>query len=83
MIHVDNQSLFIANFVQRLKDQYTQSWAEKCSNTSKLCHYKYVKHYFNASKYFFVITIDKFRKAMFTLSSSPHRLMVEKGDNIS
>jgi len=39
--HVDNQSLFIANFVQRLNDQYTQSWVEKCSNTSKLCYYKH------------------------------------------
>jgi len=27
----------------------------------------------------FVITIDKFRKAMFTLRSSSHRLMVETG----
>jgi len=41
--HVDNQSLFIVNFVQRLNDHYTQYWAEKCSNASKLCHYKHFK----------------------------------------
>lgn len=61
--YVDNTSVFIANFVQRLKDQYIQSWGEMCRNTNKLYPYIHFKQTIEVSKYVYVITIDKFRKS--------------------
>jgi len=36
---VRNEKLFIALYMQRLKDQYIQLWNANCSNSSKLTTY--------------------------------------------
>ncbi|KAL4228340.1 hypothetical protein ACF0H5_013770 [Mactra antiquata] len=70
---------FLSIFVQRLKDQYIQSWHESCERNSKLLYYRQFKNTYTPSNYVLMIDIDKFRKCLANFRSSSHELMVEKG----
>ena len=76
---VGNETLFINEFTQRLKDQYLQVWADTCSNSSKLSTYISFKTNFELEPYFNYLNIRKFRYYYSSFRCSSHQLMIEKG----
>ena len=74
-----NDKLFLFEYVQRLKDQYVQSWRTNCENSRKLCTFKDFKVSFMIEPYVTIIDVAKFRKCMALFRCSSHNLMIEKG----
>ena len=51
--YVHNSRTFLSALVQRLKDQYHQSWYAELADSSKLCLYKGYKLYYEHTTYVF------------------------------
>lgn len=65
--------------IQRLYDQYIQSWYSYVNESSKLSTYKSVKTQFQYEKYLSCVQIEKHRVALTRLRCSAHNLMIEEG----
>ena len=77
--NVANKNQFIYVFINRLKDQFIQTWRSRVVSNIKLHYYIEYKHSFGLEKYVTSIDILKFRKALLQFRSSSHNLMVETG----
>jgi hypothetical protein len=80
---VVNPKLFILQYVQKLKDQFIQTWHSRCMENAKLNFYVLYKNNFNIEKYVTAIDIDKFRRCYASFRSSSHSLMIERGRHYS
>ena len=76
---VGDESLFISQFVQRLKDCHNQDWYREIHNSSKLSVYCTFKSCLEAEKYLECINVWKLRKALAKLRCSAHSLEIERG----
>ena len=65
--------------IQRLNDQYLQSWFVEISESPKLCTYQKFKTEFVSEKYLNCVTNIKQRIALTRFRCSAHRLMIEEG----
>ena len=65
--------------IQRLYDQYMQSWYGCVNQSAKLSTYKILKTQFRFEKYLSCIYIEKHRVALFRLRCCAHKLMIEEG----
>ena len=76
---VENEKQFILLFVQRLKDQYLQSWFEKINLSSKLTTYRGFKTTYEHECYLNFITNRKYRRTIAQFRVSAHDLETERG----
>ena len=76
---VGDEKLFLANYFERLKNQYSQIWHMNCNNNRKLIVYKDFKDTFGREFYVSIIDVGKFRTALAKLRCSSHNLMIEYG----
>ena len=76
---VNNEKVFIQQFVLRLKDQFLQNWHSDVSHSSKLSLYVNYKLTFEHKIYLECVTIRKFRNALSKLRTSSHDLEIERG----
>ena len=76
---VENEKLFIYQYMERLKMQYFQTWNDKCSQNSKLLYYHQYKSTYNLEVYLSTIDVAKFRTALVKFRSSAHSLLIERG----
>ena len=70
---------FLNLYVNRLKDQYLQTWNDTCMNSNKLVLYRQFKPDFVKECYIDMIDLKKFRRCFIAFRSSAHKLMIEKG----
>ena len=56
-----NEKCFMSEYVQRLKDQYIQTWMSNCINSAKLQLYAGYKLNFETEPYVNYLCIRKFR----------------------
>ena len=59
-----NSRAFLSALVQRLKDQYLQSWYAELADSSKLCLYKDYKLYYEIETYLNCLNIRTFRHTL-------------------
>ena len=76
---IQNEAVFIATFVQRLKDQYIQNWFSDINTNRKLVLYKDFKMNFSHEYYLDVISVRKFRHALAQIRTGHHPLEIETG----
>ena len=76
---VENEKQFIKLFIQRLKDQYLQSWFEKINLSSKLSTYRGFKNTYKHEFYLNFITNRKYRRIIAQFRVSAHDLEIERG----
>ena len=79
MQDIQNEAVFIATFVQRLKDQYIQNWFSDINTNRKLVLYKDFKINFSHEYYLDVISVQKFRHALAQIRTGHHPLEIETG----
>ena len=75
---VGNETLFVPNIKQRLKDVYIQNLTELLQNSSKALLYRLFSN-FEYKSYIDQIKIKKIRIALTRLRVSAHRLLTETG----
>lgn len=76
---VGNESLFIAEFTERVSDCFRQDWYREIHDSSKLSVYCTFKSLLEPEKYLGYINIWKFRKALAKFRCSSHNLEIEIG----
>ena len=76
---VHNSRAFLSALVQRLKDQYLQSWYAELADSSKLCLYKDDKLYYEHEPDLNCLDIRTFRHTLSKLRSGCHNLEIEVG----
>ena len=76
---VGNEILFLAEFVERVKDCYRQDWYRDIHNSSKLSIYCTFKSLLEPEKYLSCVNIWKYRKDLARFRTSSHNLEIEKG----
>ena len=74
-----NETLFLCEFVNRVKDCYQQDWYREMCNSSKLSVYCTFKSLLDQEKYLSCVNIWKYRKALARFRCSCHNLEIEKG----
>ena len=74
-----NNRHFLLMFLNRLKDQYIQTWRGNVSTNAKLAFYMDFKQIYSRESYIDYVDVSKFMKALAMFRSSSHSLMVEKG----
>lgn len=80
---VQNEKMFLSEYVTRLKDQYLQVWSDLCVNNNKLNKfYVFIKPTFGFEMYVNCLEFTKFKRCMANFRSSSHSLMIEKGRHI-
>jgi len=77
--YVDNEHLFLMQYLQCDKDQYVHHWHASCLRNNKLEYLVNYKSVFKTEKYRPHINIDKFRCCLAKFRSSSHCLMIEVG----
>lgn len=77
--NVANKNQFIYVFIERLKDQFIQTWRSRFVSNNKLRYYIEYKHSFGLEKYVTSVDILKLRKALVQFRSSSHNLIVKTG----
>lgn len=80
---VDNPKYFLTVYVNRLKDQYLQTWNNECLQNKKLSSYVQFKQNFEVEKYLLVVDVLKFRSSLAIFRTSAHQLMIEKGRHMN
>ena len=76
---VGNESMFLTQYVERLKNQQMQNWNANCANNNKLKLYKEYKNVFGREPYITIIDVNKFRTALAKFRCSSTNLMIEYG----
>ena len=76
---VNSESLFIKQFVSRIKDCYLQDWNASITENSKLINYKMYKNNIDFERYLDVLDIRKFRYLYVNFRLGCHELEIEKG----
>lgn len=76
---IENPTLFLNEYVNRLKDQYIQEWSDKCNSNGKMEFYCHYKTFFTYEKYLDCVDLMKFRRSISAFRTSSHHLMIEKG----
>ena len=74
-----NSRAFLSALVQRLKDQYLQSWYAELADSSKLCLYKDYKLYSEHETYVNCLNIRTFRLTLSKFRSGCHNSKIEVG----
>ena len=69
----------INTIIQRIYDNYLQSWFSEIEAFSKLQTYKVFKNEFGMEKYLLCVKNDKHRISLSRLRCSSHRLAIEEG----
>jgi hypothetical protein len=77
--HVENKAYFLAQYVQRLKDQFLQKWNSECENSHKLSTFYVFKKDIEFEPYLNILQYRKFRKAYVCFRLSAHDLACERG----
>lgn len=72
-------NLQIEKVIERIIDQYVQSWNSDLSISPKLSTYASFKTFFESEKYLLCLNNDKYRKALSRLRCSAHNLEIEEG----
>lgn len=67
------------NVIERLHDQYYQTWYSSLDNLPKLSTYRTFKHTIGMEKYLNSITNDNHRIALTRIRCSAHKLAIEEG----
>ena len=80
---VSNETIFLNQYIQRVKDQYIQTWRLNCEESRKLNYYKIFKMNFSLESYITKIDVNKFRACLARFRSSSHSLMIEKGRHLN
>ena len=71
------KGIFLQTIIQRLKDQYLQTWTGNIAKNHKLILYRGFKNSFSTEAYLDFVKIRKYRRVLCTTSS--HWLEIERG----
>jgi hypothetical protein len=77
---VENWSLFLKEFTQRVQQKYCADWEYDLGQSSKLYLFRSLKESgINSASYLYHVTIRKYRAGLAKLRCSSHDLNIEKG----
>lgn len=72
-------NLQLSRVIERVYDQFYQSWFESLRTSSKLSTYSKIKSKFGVEKYLHCVSNNKYRIELAKFRCSAHRLAVEEG----
>ena len=77
-----NDKLFVKQYIQRISDEYMQTWHSNCLENKKLVSYVQYKTFLKPELYILQINVKKFRQCLAAFRSSSHPLMIEMGRHL-